>query len=93
MMNERIKELAEQSGAQFFPAITDYFGDTHPAGVLTVKVDLEKFAELIVRECVNKIGNEYKESLDDTREDWDRGYLGGLSRAIHAVQEHFGVEE
>ena len=77
-MNERFRELAEQSGAQFFPAMTDYFGDTHPSGVLTVKVDLEKFAELIVRECA---GVNYKSPFRD-----------GEFHA-REVLEHFGVEE
>ena len=86
-MNERIKELAEQAG----------LGDNkfNEAGIISVygNFDLEKFAELIVRECVSKIGDEYKDALDDVMEDWDRGYLGGLSCAIDKIKEHFGVEE
>ena len=58
-MNERIKELAEQAGMT-----NDKFGmyfakdfDSHCAD----GVDLEKFAELIVRECSNFL----KDTLDD----------------------------
>ncbi len=43
-MNERIKELAKQAGFYY----TDKTGFITPAGC-----DTEKFAELIVRECVN----------------------------------------
>lgn len=49
-MNERIKQLAEQAGAEFIDASKDYFGDSHPAGVLTDRIDLQKFVDLIVLE-------------------------------------------
>ena len=45
-MNERIKELAEQNFN---------YGNWEGDGIFTGQVDLEKFAELIVRECINKI--------------------------------------
>ena len=50
-MNERIKKFAEEAGVIFVPASTDYFGEFYPSAKLTDKMDLEKFAELIVREC------------------------------------------
>ena len=52
-MNERIKALAEEAGivhtmpADVIPGIMMKNRFTH--------LDLEKFAELIVRECINKI--------------------------------------
>ena len=52
-MNERIKELAEQAGVIFVPASIDYFGERHPSDILTKTMDVEKFAELIVRVCAN----------------------------------------
>lgn len=65
-MNERIRELAEQS------EITQY--------VAAHNKYLERFAELIVRECMNAIYN-----IDD---------LGGYHfKAATAVKEHFGVSE
>lgn len=51
-MNERIKKFAEEAGVIFVPASTDYFGEFYPSAKLTDKMDLEKFAELIVKECV-----------------------------------------
>ena len=71
-MNEKIKELATQAGAQFIESHTDYFGETHPAGVLLDDLDLEKFAELLVRQCIKStlslrntaIDNEW--NLDET---------------------------
>jgi hypothetical protein len=41
-MNERIKELALQAGASYYNTYT---------GPLLSPKDIEKFAELIVREC------------------------------------------
>ena len=48
-MNERIKELAKQAGFKV---------NWHNADVQAIKMArLEKFAELIVKECVNATGN------------------------------------
>lgn len=74
-MNERIRELAEQAG---------YNG--HYA---TEELDVEKFAELIVRECVDivsKVPNGYRDY---------RNQIEDAMRAdcLEAIQEHFGVEE
>jgi glutamine amidotransferase-like uncharacterized protein len=53
-MNERIKKFAQQSGAYFGAASKDYFGEEYPAFVSTDRMDIEKFAELILRECISK---------------------------------------
>lgn len=70
-MNERIKELAEQTGADVWDeqvSASQYF-------------DIEKFAELIVRECV-EIAYEY-----------DAPKLSGPGMIIgNRIEEHFGVE-
>ena len=89
-MNERIKELAEQAGLKVESWMTS---PPKPFQILGSTEDFEKFAELIVRECIDKISEEHKAALDDVMEDWDRGFLGGLSCAMETVQKHFGVEE
>jgi len=71
-MNERIKELAEQAKAEF----SQWLG-SKPAITMTYD-ELEKFAELIVRECA-AVGDS-GDSLQD----------GGIARMI---KEHFGIEE
>ena len=43
-MNERIKELAEQ---------TFYYGNWEGNGIYTGQLDLENFAKLIIRECAD----------------------------------------
>ena len=64
-MNERIRELAEQAG-----------WDNHHSKFDT---RIEKFAELIVRECAKQVDNYWDE--------FENGY------ADKKILEHFGVEE
>ena len=68
-MNERIKQLAEQ-------ATTNIGDEFHPIDFF----DKEKFAELIVKECVSKI--------EDAAE-----YSPELYGVALDILEHFGVEE
>ena len=74
-MNERIQQLAEQAGVGFM-----FDPD---AVVLTFK--MEKFAELIVQECIEQasIGNGHGNNQ------WDRA----LTFAVKNIKEHFGVDE
>jgi hypothetical protein len=66
-MNERINELLKQSRTEYW---TQY----------TPSYDYEKFAQLIVRECVVMTkGYEYA--------------LGRKDELSKAMSEHFGVEE
>lgn len=85
-MNEQIKKLADEAAK--YSAVMAL-----PTGKSGDELFVERFAELIVQECVSKIGDEYKDALDYVMEDWDRGFLGGLSCAMDTVQKHFGVEE
>jgi hypothetical protein len=85
-MNERIKELAEQAGVYFGEAHVDYFGDEHPSYISTREMDVEKFAELIIRECARSVTWYTKEERN-----WPNN--GQVVRANKTVLEHFGVEE
>ena len=49
-MNERIKQLAEQVGA-----VRNVLAMGRHDGVLFTEFELEKFAELIVRECMDNL--------------------------------------
>ena len=84
-MNERIKKFAEEAGVIFVPASTDYFGEFYPSAKLTDKMDLEKFAELIVKECANHCDLLLDHKISS---EWSRG-THDCSRAI---KKHFGVE-
>ena len=66
-MNERIRELAQQAGYT-----TDMFGIGH-----WNMPECQKFAELIVKECANKV-------------DWI--FAEGGRTQGDLIREHFGIE-
>jgi hypothetical protein len=76
-MNERIWELMVQAG--FDPAAIERMG---------VMPQAEKFAELIVRECMWKIMTRKEEAIDN---EWRVDEA--MSAALLDISEHFGVEE
>ena len=87
-MNERIKELRKQVSVDMhlhnledFRAMSGCFG--FEGGNKIVDDYLEKFAELIVRECVqvckSRVGNS--------------DYNTGRMHCASDLKEHFGVEE
>ena len=71
-MNERIRELMAEVGMS-----VDYLTNTKQI------VLIEKFAELIVRECLDQC---YNRGMNDEL------YAGQLKAAKY-IEEHFGVEE
>ena len=78
MMNERIKELAEQA-----------FDKANNGTISDIKIPkefIEKFAELIVLECANHCDLLLDHKISS---EWSRG-THDCSRAI---KKHFGVEE
>jgi len=76
-MNEQIRQLARQA-----------FGSTIDTDPILV-YEAEKFAELIVRECVDRIEN--TTFLGDTKEWFEPNDV--LWTAAQQIKEHFGVEE
>lgn len=78
-MNERIKELTRQAGISILYEYDGYDGHAAVANL----ADIEKFAELIVRECFDVVINDGR--FHDAK---------GIIRAGKGVaMEHFGVEE
>ena len=81
-MKERIKELALQAGLIYIMTPDKPF----------IEEDLEKFAELIVRECVEEIEFQYgggRELDDGTHSpDWDKA-VECISAMVRA---HFGIK-
>ena len=78
-MNKRIKELALQAGGIYH---NDDGDELTPA---LVGKSLEKFAELIVAECISTLNKRFMGDLN--REDME------VRRCIEDVKKHFGVEE
>jgi hypothetical protein len=82
-MNERIKALALQAGVTgYFAAGTEY------ATPIPLSDEVQKFAELIVEECMWKIMQRKEEAIDN---DWHVDEA--MSAAISDISEHFGVEQ
>ena len=68
-MNKRIRELAIQAGAQ---------------GIVNRDfIDVEKFAELIVKECID---------IAQDRAAFDWAPPNDVNHIISEMKEHFGVE-
>ena len=74
-MNQRIRQLAEQA-AKHYPAIES-------SGEFWT-FDKEKFAELVVRECIGVVNRRYMG--DNNREDME------VRRCVEDLKKHFGVE-
>jgi hypothetical protein len=75
MMHKRIHDLALQAGGSHYPTVG---GKT-----------LEKFAELIVRECVDRVTSKANEWGDMTGFAIKESILG----CAKDLKQHFGVEE
>ena len=76
-MNPRIRELAEQTKAE-----SSIWLGSEPVMTMTYD-ELEKFAKLIVKECLNQC---YYRGMNDEL------YEGQLKAAAY-IEQHFGVEE
>lgn len=77
-MKERIRELAEQANIRFGRmAILD--GDPRGMARFVAYSKFEKFAELIVKECIDIVGA--------------GGEFASRPKLVEKLQEHFGVEE
>jgi len=78
-MNERIRELAHEAGLPTY----------NPEGIPT---KLEKFAELIVRECMDLALSEQKRYAELTHRDMSECAVA-MSNFGLVMADHFGVEE
>ena len=79
-MNERIRLLAEQA------EMSANKGDH-----VDVKLMMEKFAELIVRECIETVAENMYSGI--TPSDFSDGADFAYAQAISDIKQHFGVEE
>ena len=81
-MNERIRQLAEQAGIKL-PDTSEYNGHIY-------RNSIDKFARLIVRECI-KINTVDTTALD--LPEYNLGMLEGYRRARENISIHFEVEQ
>lgn len=82
-MNKKIKELALEAGGSFYPDVNSK--------------QLERFAELLIQECMNQVREQYlpvmedKEMMKDTH--WDGYVQCGVDSVVGIREYFFGVEE
>ena len=89
-MNERIRELAKEAG---MVNILNEHAHEYGNGTFedTPYPEMDKFVELIVRECLDCIAKVHK--TEYTKE-FNEGYTLGVERCFYKIEEHFfGVEE
>jgi hypothetical protein len=90
-MKERIKQLAEQAGMEDYPdrGINTLYGDK----------EIEKFAELIVQECIDIVQSQKVFNASYNRKEAIKqdavlvGHDDCATDTIRKFKEHFGVEE
>ena len=90
-MNERIKELKKQAfvKAHWSEDGERFIGD---------HIDMDKFAELIVKECVD-VALEQKKWVEDQKvfnlddQDWNQARIQQSQHIVDKIKKHFGVEE
>ena len=83
-MNERIKKLAEQAGFEITPWGNESVPCVHQEG--PIDVELEKFAELIIRKCADI-------ALQKGMASPDTDFRTGSYVINQYLLVHFGVEE
>ncbi len=96
-MNQRIRELTEQAErlAKDELAYLERVHNRLYSFTEGREIYNQKFAELIVRECVQTLIDNTPERYtnESAEEDWDKGYDRAMKDCVHHIQEHFGVEE
>ena len=80
-MNEKIKQLADQARV-----LADEFQEQWKAGPSNEEFFQEKFAKLIVQECLAQV-DKVDTMLEDDKEKTGVAWVG------LAIAKHFGVEE
>jgi hypothetical protein len=83
-MNERIKELAEKA--------FDKANDGSISDIKITKEFVEKFAELLIQQCINVCEPVLDEPYEDMSE-FGKGLVEGQDVAVEKIKRHFGVEE
>jgi hypothetical protein len=87
-MNERIQQLALQAST----TTTSYYDGR--GNVTETYFDKEKFAELIVQECVSILMKPgYAMNHPGELADYNRGWVNGRLLGIEHIEGYFGVEQ
>ena len=88
MNQQKLNELAERAWAYQITVYEDNGVRTY--GEQEKVFSKQKFAELIIQECVSVINTEAGEREDD---EYERAWKMGTEFAVYQIKQHFGVEE
>ena len=88
MMNERIRELTEQAVNAVDVVTGNEALDDELAKMYIPDCFAEKFAELIVRECINKVRSRQMFSIED-----EHNIHHAFDLLVYDLESYFGVEE
>jgi hypothetical protein len=86
-MNERIRQLAEQSATEH----TSYYDGR--GNVTETIFDKDKFAELIVKECLAHGKLTQSQAVVNGSEEYNAGREMGIEVFMNQIKLHFGVEQ
>ena len=107
-MNERINELMVKAGIEiksrrpyideepdgYLESDNDFFLNNHDTIIrLLEEGGLEKFAKLIVRECLAYDKLAQSQTVVNGSEDYNAGREMGIEVFMNQIKKHFGVEE
>ena len=84
LVQGRIRDLAEQAGWDYSKI---------ERRNQTENFDEQKFAELIVKECMSQIEEVRQIKAGTAGPVYTQGFEDGMFVAIRTIEEHFGVEE
>ena len=90
-MNQRIRDLVEQAGMM---RILDEHAHEYGNGMFenTPYPELEKFAELIVGECLAHGKLTQSQTVVNGSEEYNAGREMGIEVFMNQIKQHFGVE-
>ena len=92
-MNERIRQLAEQAGLKWKAQPPHYTNTNNTIDFpVSANRDLEKFAELIVKECIEQGDTLAKHYIDTHPEQEQVMLLASIADYSNEIKQHFGVE-
>jgi hypothetical protein len=90
MMNKLIDKIVDVTAVEI-PGVCQLEYESGGSGVEFSNPALERFVELVVKECLFEI--ESVSTGDYGRSTYDAGYDAGLVQASKTIKEHFGIKE
>ena len=97
-MNEQIKQLAIKAGGEFWQRIENDVVNPEAYITFDPPESLDKFVELIVRECLDIADGQKKwvedmEVFNEHDATWNKARIQQRQQILDKIKQHFGVEE